>query len=45
MALCAGLSSNYYGVNELAVNPITKEDNKDQDVQEVKSGCLRVRQR
>lgn len=45
MALCTGLSSDNDGVNELAINLFTDEDNKVQVVQQVKYGRLRVRQR
>lgn len=38
------ISSGNDGVNELAINPFTEEDNKDQVMQEVKYGHLRVKQ-
>lgn len=45
MALCAGVSSGNDGVNELAINPSTEEDNKHRVIREVKYEHLRVRQR
>lgn len=42
MPPCAGFSTEKGGVNELAINPFTEEDDEDKVVQEVKYGRLRV---
>lgn len=44
MALRTGVRSDNDGVNELAINPLTEEDNKDWSRAGVKYGHLEVTQ-